>query len=51
MAAKKKLNSAYATGAIAVAAIAGGLTGSWTVFAVTTVVLVAAAIYSGDIRA
>jgi hypothetical protein len=50
VAAKKKLNSAHATGALAVAAVVGGLTGSWIVFAVTAVVLVGAAIYSGDIR-
>ncbi len=50
MGAKQKLNSASALGALLIAAIIGGLTGSWTVFVIVAIVLIATAIHSGEIR-
>ena len=50
MSARKKLNYTHITGAIGVAAIIGGLTGSWPVFFVTAAALLAGAVYTGDVR-
>lgn len=50
MGAKKKLNSANVVGAVAVAAVMGAFFGSWAVFAISAAVLIASALYNGDIR-
>ena len=50
MGAKHKLNSAYFSGALGVAALIGAVTGSWGVFSLAAGVLVASSIHSGDIR-
>ena len=48
--ARTKLNHVNILGAIAVAGIIGGLTGSWPVFFVTTTALIIGAVCAGDIR-
>jgi hypothetical protein len=48
--ARHKLNVAFVNGALIVAALAGLVFRSWTVFIVVGVVLVGAAFYCGDIR-
>ena len=50
MGARNKLNQAYFVGALTVAAVAGGMTGSWLVFGVVAAALVASSICSGEIR-
>jgi len=50
MSAKQKLNSMNALGSLALAAIIGGLAGSWAVFVLAAVVLIALAVESGEIR-
>ena len=48
--AREKSNELNVAGAVATAAVLGVLCGSWTVFAVVGVLLIAAGISSGDIR-
>jgi len=50
MGARQKLNSMNALGSLALAAIIGGLVGSWAVFVIAAVVLLALAVESGEIR-
>ncbi|MFZ1933919.1 MAG: hypothetical protein WCB27_06825 [Thermoguttaceae bacterium] len=50
MSARKKLNCLNIVGAITVAAIVGGLIGSWLVFFMAVTLLIGGAIYAGDIR-
>ena len=50
MGAREKLNSVNIVGSLGVAAIIGGLAGSWTVFAVVAVALIATGLCTGDIR-
>jgi hypothetical protein len=50
MGARTKLNSAYVCGALTVAALAGGATGSWLIFGIVAVALVASSIYTREIR-
>jgi len=50
MGARQKFNKHHVIGSFGVAAIVGGLAGSWTVFAVVAAVLIAGSVYSGEIR-
>lgn len=50
MGARRKLNAASTTGALAVGGLVGALTGSWLVFVVTTGALIGLSLYAGDIR-
>jgi hypothetical protein len=50
MGARSSLNSIYLTGALAVAGLLGGLTDSWSVFAIFLIALVAVNLHSGRIR-
>jgi hypothetical protein len=50
MGAKQKLNSSNFVTALVVAAIVGGVFGSWTIFVISAAVLLAAACHTGDIR-
>ena len=50
MGARQKLNESHVIGSLAIAGVLGLATGSWTVFAVTGVVLIGAAIYNNEIR-
>jgi hypothetical protein len=50
MGAKQKLNSIHTFAVLAVAGLIGGMTGSWSVFAIVAGVLWLAAVNSGDIR-
>jgi hypothetical protein len=50
LSARKKLNCLNTLGAIAVAAIVGGLTGSWLVFFIAAALLIGGAIYVGNVR-
>ena len=50
MNARLKLNAAFVQGAVVIAAIVGGVTGSWVVFGITAAALIGAAYYSGEIR-
>jgi hypothetical protein len=50
LAARQKLNIAFINGALIVAAVAGFVAKSWTVFVVAAVALVMGAIYCGDVR-
>jgi hypothetical protein len=50
MGAKQKLNSSNFVSAIVIAAVVGGMFGSWAVFFISAAVLIAAACHSGDIR-
>jgi hypothetical protein len=50
MGAKRKLNQAYVTGSLVIAAIAGGATGSWWVFILTAAILLATEVDAGNIR-
>lgn len=50
MNARTKLNTSYAYGSLVFAALAGWLSGSFLIFLLTSIVLVAGAFYSGDIR-
>ena len=51
MGARQKLNEAYVNGALVVGGIAGLLTGSWTIFFITSAALIGVSTYSGGIRA
>jgi hypothetical protein len=44
------LNQHHVVGALGVAAIVGGLAGSWVVFVAVAAVLIAGSIHSGEIR-
>jgi hypothetical protein len=48
--ARKKLNEVNVFGSLGAAGILGILTSSWMVFVVAGAILVAAGVYSGDIR-
>jgi hypothetical protein len=50
MGARETLNSVYLIGSLAIAALVGCGTGSWTVFVVSLVALVAANLHAGRIR-
>ena len=50
MPAKEKLNAANFLGSLLVAALVGGLTNSWIVFAIALAALLIANIHAGDIR-
>jgi hypothetical protein len=50
LSARHKLNQAYVTGCVLLAGVAGYLSGSWLVFGIALAVLLAANLYSGDIR-
>jgi hypothetical protein len=50
MNARHKLNQAYLLGNVMLAAIAGVLCGSWTVFVVVVVLLVVLSMHAGEIR-
>jgi hypothetical protein len=50
MSAKHKLNQAYLLGALIVAGVLGGVTGSWAVFFITLAALVALSYHAGEIR-
>ena len=50
MGARQKLNVAFVNGALIVAAVAGVVFKSWAVFVVTAAVLIAGAVYGGDVR-
>ena len=50
MAARTRLNEIYAVGSIVVAALIGGVTGSWAVFLLALLITIAACLHSGDIR-
>ena len=50
MSARNKINASTTLGSLALAAIIGGWAGSWPVFILAAVVLLALAIESGEIR-
>jgi hypothetical protein len=50
MNARRKLNSGHLNGALLVAGLIGGLSGSWTIFGLAVVGLVFTKLVSGDIR-
>ncbi len=50
MGARQKLNNAFINGALLIGAVAGWVFKSWAVFVVTAVVLIAGAVYCGDVR-
>ena len=50
MSAKRKLNSANVVGALLIAGLLGGVTGSWSVFWIAAVALFVTAYHAGDIR-
>ena len=50
MGAREKLNDHHIVGSLGVAAVIGGLTGSWVVFAVVAAALVATGVCTGEIR-
>ena len=50
MGARQKLNQAHLNGALALAALVGAVTQSWTVFGVAALLAVVASIYGGGIR-
>jgi hypothetical protein len=50
MNARQKLNSGHINGALLVAGLIGGLTGSWTIFGLTVAGLLITKVMSGDIR-
>ncbi len=50
MGARKKLNRHHIVRALGVAAIVGGLAGSWLVFGVVAAALIAGSIHAGEIR-
>jgi hypothetical protein len=50
MSARKKLNTAYIGGSIAMAAAFGAMAESWLVFVVVLVVLLSFHLYEGNIR-
>ena len=48
--AREKLNEAYVIGSLLLAAIAGWISGSWLVFIIAAVILLALNLHAGDIR-
>ncbi len=50
MNARQKLNSINVSGAVFLAAVLGGVFESWAIFLITLTVLIAGAIYCGDVR-
>jgi hypothetical protein len=50
MGARRELSKFHVIGSLGVAAIIGGLAGSWTVFALVAAVLIASSFYAGEIR-
>ena len=50
MGARDKLNEAFATGSLLMAAFLGCVTGSWGVFIVAAVILLSLNLLGGDIR-
>ena len=50
MGAREKLNKHHIVGALGVAAIVGGLAGSWLVFAAVAAAMIAGSIHTGEIR-
>ncbi len=50
MGARQKLNQAYLFGALALAALVGALTQSWTVFWLAALVAAGSNLYLGNIR-
>ena len=50
MGARQKLNRHHIVGALGVAAIIGGLAGSWLVFGAVAAALIAGSIHTGEIR-
>jgi hypothetical protein len=50
MGAKRKLNAAHFNGAMIIAGLLGGVTGSWEVFLIAFVALMIGAIVAGDVR-
>lgn len=50
MSARRKLNQGYVQGSLLIAGVIGAACGSWTVFWITTLILVALNIESGDVR-
>jgi len=48
--AREKLNKHHVVGAIGVAAIVGGVAGSWLVFGVVAAALIAGSVHAGEIR-
>jgi hypothetical protein len=50
MGARTKLNSVYLTGCLVIAGVLGAVSGSWTVFVVAAVILIACSVYDGGIR-
>jgi hypothetical protein len=50
LSARHKLNTGYIYGSLALAALAGGLTGSWFVFFLATAVLILGGLHDGTIR-
>ena len=50
MGAREKLNRFHIIGSLGVAAIIGGLAGSWLVFGVVAAALIAGSIQAGEVR-
>ncbi len=50
MNARRKLNAGHVYGSIVISALIGWLTESFSVFCLTSVLLICGAMYSGDIR-
>ncbi len=50
MGARQKLNAGYFQGSLLLAALAGGLSSSWGVFAVALGLLIVGNVIAGDIR-
>jgi hypothetical protein len=50
MGARQKLNSGHINGALLVAGLVGGLSGSWTIFGLALAGLVLTKLLGGDIR-
>jgi len=48
--ARTKINGSCVLGSLTIAGLIGGLTASWTIFAVAGAVLIATSVYAGDIR-
>ena len=50
MGARQELNKHHVIGSLGVAAIVGGLSGSWIVFAAVAAALIAGSVYNNEIR-
>ena len=50
MPARQELNKFHIVGGLGLAAILGGLAGSWAVFFIAAVVLIGSSLYVGEIR-